>query len=541
MERRDRRIRTAKHLAQAIGYILRPEKTGQGVYTGSVNCDPATAYEDMMLTKKAFGKEGGRMAYHWNIDLPPGCGSPEKMLGILEDFAAEYLAGQFEAVYAVHMDKAHLHGHIIFNAVGIDGKKYHCPAGEWEHRIVPLVNRLCARRGLPVLNLEAAKERRKAAAAPEHSGMGNGTRASRSWKNGNGDVLGADNAGRTSRSWENGNRDALGADNQKRTSRGQAIGTGIQTGADSKNLHYVEWLAHKKGHKTWRDMIRSDVDYAIGISYSYPNFLLHLENMGYEVNINGKHLKVIVPGMEKYARVYSMGAEYTEARIHERIRHEEAAMRPMTVRRCAYRGKKGQLPPMSSFRRYYLYYLYLFGKAGRRRHMSFVEKKEAGKIREQMNYLFFKGLHSQAEVEQRRQEAERELAEIAAQKKAVLRERSRYRYVFAHARELARLEPHYRAYLAGNEEYRADGEAYEAHRDWLARRGYGDTKALDEMRMALTARLLPLREAKARLQAECRLLDGILKQDGMRKEVVRENRVCKSRGKALVRDGKERC
>ena len=86
---------------------------------------------------------------------------------------------------------------------------------------------------------------------------------------------------------------------------------------------YKEWLEQKKGHKTWRDMIRQDVDHAIGLSYSYANFISNLENMGYDVNLNGKHLKVKVPGMDTYARIYSLGNEYTEQRIKEKILNTE--------------------------------------------------------------------------------------------------------------------------------------------------------------------------------------------------------------------------
>src|SRR5699024_3728569 len=81
---------------------------------------------------------------------------------LVGEFVREYLGKDYEAVYAIHNDTDHIHGHIIFNSVRCtDGYKYDYPKGEWEHRIQPLVNDLCEKYGLSILDLVEVKEKRK--------------------------------------------------------------------------------------------------------------------------------------------------------------------------------------------------------------------------------------------------------------------------------------------------------------------------------------------------------------------------------------------
>ena len=149
----------AAHLKNALSYIQNPEKTEENVMVGSINCLPDTAFEQMMDTKVTFGKTNKRQGYHIIISFAPGEATEEQALDIVARFAQEYLKDKYEAVYAVHNDKKHMHGHIVFNSVSIEtGMKHECKKGEWKHRMQPITNRLCKEYGLSIVPAEYVKE-----------------------------------------------------------------------------------------------------------------------------------------------------------------------------------------------------------------------------------------------------------------------------------------------------------------------------------------------------------------------------------------------
>ncbi|HIV38507.1 MAG TPA: relaxase/mobilization nuclease domain-containing protein [Candidatus Blautia stercorigallinarum] len=152
----------AKHLANGLKYIMDPDKTEDGRYIGGSNCFPENALEQMLETKRHFGKLDKRQGYHFIISFEEEEITENTAFELVGEFVKEYLGKDYEAVYAIHNDTDHIHGHIIFNSVRCtDGYKYDYPKGEWEHRIQPLVNDLCKKYGLSVLDLEEIKEKRK--------------------------------------------------------------------------------------------------------------------------------------------------------------------------------------------------------------------------------------------------------------------------------------------------------------------------------------------------------------------------------------------
>lgn len=152
----------AKHLANGLKYITDPDKTEGGRYVSGSNCVPENALAQMLETKRHFGKLDKRQGYHFIISFEEEDITEETAFEVVGQFVREYLGPDYEAVYAIHNDTDHIHGHIIFNSVRCtDGYKYDCPKGEWEHRIQPLVNRLCEERGLSALDLEEVREKRK--------------------------------------------------------------------------------------------------------------------------------------------------------------------------------------------------------------------------------------------------------------------------------------------------------------------------------------------------------------------------------------------
>lgn len=149
----------ARHLEQALDYIQNPEKTNGNVLVGSINCLPETAFEQMMDTKMTFGKMDKRQGYHIIISFVPRETTEEIAFDIVERFAKEYLKDEYEAVYAVHNDKDHMHAHLIFNSVNlVTGMKYEYRKGEWKRRMQPITNKLCKEYNLEIMPAEYARE-----------------------------------------------------------------------------------------------------------------------------------------------------------------------------------------------------------------------------------------------------------------------------------------------------------------------------------------------------------------------------------------------
>ena len=108
-----------------IDYILNGDKTEQKILTAHQGCEPGRECRQMLETKRRTGKMDGVQYYHIVQSFKPGEISPELALEIAKTFAAEHLDG-YEAVIATHVDRGHIHSHIVFNSVNADtGEKYH--------------------------------------------------------------------------------------------------------------------------------------------------------------------------------------------------------------------------------------------------------------------------------------------------------------------------------------------------------------------------------------------------------------------------------
>lgn len=148
-------------LHRSLLYIVNPVKTDGGVLVGGVNVmpDAELAYEQMCETKQIFGKELGRQGYHVVLSCPVGEGDPQTMYQLTQEFIEEYLGDRYEALFAVYVDKGHLHSHIVFNSVSmIDGYKYQYTKGDWKNIIQPITNSLCEKYGWSVILPEYVKD-----------------------------------------------------------------------------------------------------------------------------------------------------------------------------------------------------------------------------------------------------------------------------------------------------------------------------------------------------------------------------------------------
>ena len=149
----------ASHLKNALEYIQNPDKTEECVLVGSINCLPDTAFEQMEETKNIFHKTGKRQGYHVIISFSPEEKvTAEQAMYVLEHFAKDVLGNDYEAVYAVHTDREHMHGHLIWNSVSMTtGKKYNSPKGNWKNHLQPVTNKYCDELGLSIMPAEYSR------------------------------------------------------------------------------------------------------------------------------------------------------------------------------------------------------------------------------------------------------------------------------------------------------------------------------------------------------------------------------------------------
>lgn len=137
-DRLDKRINYAVNgekttLDAGITYATNPEKTEQHFFTSALNCESCeTAYAEMQATKQRFGKLGGVIGYHFIQSFAPSEVTPEQAHAIGVAFAQRLFGDRYEVVVGTHLDKAHLHNHVVVNSVSfVDGKKYHSSPGSY--------------------------------------------------------------------------------------------------------------------------------------------------------------------------------------------------------------------------------------------------------------------------------------------------------------------------------------------------------------------------------------------------------------------------
>ena len=143
----------ARHarLDLAINYAVNPDKTDEEVLTAYLNCDKGHACHQMLATKEAKNNRDGVQYYHIIQSFKPGEITPELALEIAQAFAKEHLA-DYEVVIGVHVDKEHIHAHMVFNSVNlVTGRKYHSNAKSYYQQIRTISDKLCREHGLSVI------------------------------------------------------------------------------------------------------------------------------------------------------------------------------------------------------------------------------------------------------------------------------------------------------------------------------------------------------------------------------------------------------
>lgn len=130
-------------LKAAIDYILNPEKTDGKLLASSFGCGLETADIEFAWTREAAGDRGTHLGRHLIQSFAVGETTPEEAHKIGMELAGAVLGGKYEFVLTTHVDKDHLHNHLIFNAVSfVDYKKYHSNKQSY-HFIRRTSDRIC--------------------------------------------------------------------------------------------------------------------------------------------------------------------------------------------------------------------------------------------------------------------------------------------------------------------------------------------------------------------------------------------------------------
>ena len=151
-----------KTLRKAIDYIANPKKTKDGTLVYSHGCSVETADREMELTAKKGTGRGDRIAYHLIQSFAPDDDiTPEKALELGIEFARRVTGGKYEFVVSTHIDKDHIHNHIIFNAVDyVSHRKYHSDEKD-KYRIRDINDEICSANNLSVLPKYEGKRKAK--------------------------------------------------------------------------------------------------------------------------------------------------------------------------------------------------------------------------------------------------------------------------------------------------------------------------------------------------------------------------------------------
>lgn len=154
VENPDKTIARTKDLQDfynAFAYVQRPEATEQGEYVSAINCLKEIVLQQMILTKKQYGKDDGYIAWHGYQSFKPEEVTPEQAHKIGLQLAKEMWGNRFQIIVTTHLDKDHIHNHFCFNSVSfIDGGKYNYSKSELR-KLREVSDRICAEHGLSVI------------------------------------------------------------------------------------------------------------------------------------------------------------------------------------------------------------------------------------------------------------------------------------------------------------------------------------------------------------------------------------------------------
>ena len=138
-------------LKKALDYICNPEKTDGTLLVHSYGCSPETADMEFEWTRQKAREPGPHLARHLIQSFAPGETTPEQAHEIGKQLADEVLGGRFEYVLTTHIDRNHIHNHVLFNDVSFVDFKHSHVNRQWNNRTRRISDRLCEEHGLSVI------------------------------------------------------------------------------------------------------------------------------------------------------------------------------------------------------------------------------------------------------------------------------------------------------------------------------------------------------------------------------------------------------
>ena len=145
---------TAGGMKSVLSYVSQKKKTvlEDKKYVSGINCSPQSSYDEMMITKRLYHKTGGRLYYHLVQSFPSGYEIDPALAHKIAVEFAEKAFGKYECVVATHIDREHIHSHIVLNSVSFeDGKKYHSNL-ESVKGLMELSDEICLKYGVSTLD-----------------------------------------------------------------------------------------------------------------------------------------------------------------------------------------------------------------------------------------------------------------------------------------------------------------------------------------------------------------------------------------------------
>ena len=398
----------ARHLKRALDYVMNPEKTQGGRLVGAINCQADMAFEQMMDTKKQFGKTDKRQGYHIILSFKEDEVEPDRAFEITQKFVAEYLGDAYEAVFVVHDNTDHVHSHIVFNSVSfVDGKKYRYEKGDWAKYIQPITNKLCQEYGLSIIDVEDGSK-------------------------------------------------------------------------EKKHENYKDWSEYREGNFVWADMIKRDLDACILQANDFSGFLELLSEKGYEVK-QGKYLAVRPQGMTRFRRCKTLGENYSQEAIVERIAKEDLSFyqsqneeKQAAIVKCYV--KRYHRAKMSGLQKRYYAKLYRIGKLKKKPYSQVWKYKDdirkMHKLQEEYLFLVNHDIHSAEELVSVISSLTDKRKEVSAEKSRIYKARERSRELFDIADDMKELEPAEKSFLQGDEFFTDEHLQWETLKQKLLSQGY---------------------------------------------------------------------
>ena len=187
-----------------------------------------------------------------------------------------------------------------------------------------------------------------------------------------------------------------------------------------KGKNYAEWKAEQEGRPTIRGQIRDELDEIIKCSYTYEQFWRILKQRGYEVKRDVKYIALKPAYSQRYIRLKSLGKNYSEEAIRQRIIAARNGIRILDKPIADYNAwlKKYEPTKLHGFKALYYHYLYLFGKIRKKetpQRISFYMRDELVKFeryQKQFHFLIENNIETTGQLNDMKQNAEDKIAEL---------------------------------------------------------------------------------------------------------------------------------